>query len=114
DSTQNAAGGHALFCARECFRDGPGTRLRPLRKRGAMRLSQYFLPLLRENPSEAQIVSHRLMLRAGMIRQSSAGIYSWLPLGFRVLAGRADRARGAGPLRCAGDPDADDPAGRIV
>ncbi len=38
-----------------------------------MRLSQYFLPLLRENPSEAQIVSHRLMLRAGMIRQSSAG-----------------------------------------
>ena len=50
-----------------------------------MRLSDYFLPLLRENPSEAQIVSHRLMLRAGMIRQSSAGIYSWLPLGFRVL-----------------------------
>jgi prolyl-tRNA synthetase len=50
-----------------------------------MRLSAYFLPLLRENPSEAQIVSHRLMLRAGMIRQSSAGIYSWLPLGFRVL-----------------------------
>jgi prolyl-tRNA synthetase len=50
-----------------------------------MRLSEYFLPLLRENPSEAQIVSHRLMLRAGMIRQSSAGIYSWLPLGFRVL-----------------------------
>jgi prolyl-tRNA synthetase len=50
-----------------------------------MRLSQYFLPLIRENPSEAQIVSHRLMLRAGMIRQSSAGIYSWLPLGFRVL-----------------------------
>jgi prolyl-tRNA synthetase len=50
-----------------------------------MRLSDYFLPLLRENPSEAQIVSHRLMLRAGMIRQSSAGIYSWLPLGLRVL-----------------------------
>ena len=50
-----------------------------------MRLSDYFLPLLKENPSEAQIVSHRLMLRAGMIRQSSAGIYSWLPLGFRVL-----------------------------
>src|ERR671928_2134673 len=50
-----------------------------------MRLSQYFLPLLRENPSEAQIVSHRLMLRAGRIRQSSAGIYSWLPLGLRVL-----------------------------
>src|SRR5262244_3303442 len=50
-----------------------------------MRLSEYFLPMLRENPSEAQIVSHRLMLRAGMIRQSSAGIYSWLPLGLRVL-----------------------------
>jgi prolyl-tRNA synthetase len=50
-----------------------------------MRLSQYFLPTLKENPAEAQIVSHRLMLRAGMIRQSSAGIYSWLPLGFRVL-----------------------------
>jgi prolyl-tRNA synthetase len=50
-----------------------------------MRLSRYFLPTLKETPSEAQIVSHRLMLRAGMIRQSSAGIYSWLPLGFSVL-----------------------------
>src|SRR3954467_4544369 len=50
-----------------------------------MRLSAYFLPLLKENPAEAQIVSHRLMLRAGMVRQASAGIYSWLPLGFRVL-----------------------------
>src|SRR5690349_6114774 len=50
-----------------------------------MRLSAYFLPTLKENPTEAQIVSHRLMLRAGMIRQSSAGIYSWLPLGLRVL-----------------------------
>ncbi len=50
-----------------------------------MRLSRYFLPLLKETPSEAQIVSHQLMLRAGMIRQSSAGIYSWLPLGYRVL-----------------------------
>jgi prolyl-tRNA synthetase len=50
-----------------------------------MRLSAFFLPLLKENPSEAQIVSHRLMLRAGMVRQSSAGIYAWLPLGFRVL-----------------------------
>jgi len=50
-----------------------------------LRLSEYFLPTLKENPSEAQIVSHRLMLRAGMIRQSSAGIYSWLPLGHRVL-----------------------------
>jgi prolyl-tRNA synthetase len=50
-----------------------------------MRLSAYFMPTLKENPSEAQIVSHRLMLRAGMVRQASAGIYSWLPLGFRVL-----------------------------
>jgi len=50
-----------------------------------MRLSRYFLPVLKETPSEAQIVSHRLMLRAGMIRQQAAGIYSWLPLGFRVL-----------------------------
>ncbi|MEM9970638.1 MAG: proline--tRNA ligase [Pseudomonadota bacterium] len=50
-----------------------------------MRLSRYFLPVLKETPAEAQIVSHRLMLRAGMIRQSSAGIYSWLPLGYKVL-----------------------------
>ena len=50
-----------------------------------MRLSRYFLPVLKENPSDAQIVSHRLMLRAGMIKQASAGIYSWLPLGFKVL-----------------------------
>jgi prolyl-tRNA synthetase len=50
-----------------------------------MRLSRYFLPVLKENPSEAQIASHRLMLRAGMIKQASAGIYSWLPLGYKVL-----------------------------
>ncbi|MCE8513935.1 proline--tRNA ligase [Ruegeria pomeroyi] len=50
-----------------------------------MRLSRYFLPVLKENPAEAQIVSHRLMLRAGMIKQAQAGIYSWLPLGFKVL-----------------------------
>jgi len=50
-----------------------------------MRLSRYFLPVLKENPSEAQIVSHRYMLRAGMIKQQAAGIYSWLPLGFKVL-----------------------------
>ena len=50
-----------------------------------MRLSRYFLPVLKETPAEAQIVSHRMMLRAGMIRQSSAGIYSWLPLGYKVL-----------------------------
>ncbi len=50
-----------------------------------MRLSRYFLPTLKETPREAEIVSHRLMLRAGMIRQEAAGIYSWLPLGKRVL-----------------------------
>ena len=50
-----------------------------------MRLSRYFLPVLKETPSEAQIVSHRYMLRAGMIKQAQAGIYSWLPLGFKVL-----------------------------
>lgn len=50
-----------------------------------MRLSRYFLPVLKEAPAEAEIVSHRLMLRAGMIQQLAAGIYNWLPLGFRVL-----------------------------
>src|SRR5438132_679357 len=50
-----------------------------------MRLSRYFLPLLKETPAEAQIVSHRLMLRAGLVRQEAAGIYAWLPLGHRVL-----------------------------
>ena len=50
-----------------------------------MRLTRYFLPVLKENPAEAQIVSHRYMLRAGMIKQQAAGIYSWLPLGLRVL-----------------------------
>ena len=50
-----------------------------------MRLTRYFLPVLKENPAEAQIVSHRYMLRAGMIKQQAAGIYSWLPLGFKVL-----------------------------
>ncbi|MEQ9038745.1 MAG: proline--tRNA ligase [Silicimonas sp.] len=50
-----------------------------------MRLTRYFLPVLKETPSEAQIVSHRYMLRAGMIKQASAGIYSWLPMGYKVL-----------------------------
>ena len=50
-----------------------------------MRLSRFFLPTLKETPQEAQVVSHRLMLRAGMMRQASAGIYSWLPLGLKVL-----------------------------
>jgi prolyl-tRNA synthetase len=50
-----------------------------------MRVSQYFLPLLKEDPKEAQIISHRTMLRAGMIKQEAAGIYTWLPLGMAVL-----------------------------
>ena len=50
-----------------------------------MRLTRYFLPVLKETPAEAQIVSHRLMLRAGLIKQAAAGIYSWLPLGYKVL-----------------------------
>ena len=50
-----------------------------------MRLSRYFLPILRDTPKDAEIVSHRLMLRAGMVRQEAAGIYAWLPLGHRVL-----------------------------
>jgi prolyl-tRNA synthetase len=50
-----------------------------------MRLSRYFIPTLKETPAEAQIVSHRLMLRAGLVRQTSSGIYAWLPLGLRVL-----------------------------
>ena len=50
-----------------------------------MRLSRYFLPVLKETPSEAQIVSHRLMLRAGMIKRLTSGVYTWMPLGLRVL-----------------------------
>ena len=50
-----------------------------------MRLTRFFLPVLRETPEEARIVSHQLMLRAAMVKQASAGIYSWLPLGYRVL-----------------------------
>ncbi len=50
-----------------------------------MRLSRFFLPTMKETPAEAQIASHRLMLRAGLIRQAAAGIYNWLPLGLRVL-----------------------------
>ena len=50
-----------------------------------MKLSNLFLPILKDVPSDAKIKSHQLMLRSGMIRQSAAGIYSWLPLGFKVL-----------------------------
>lgn len=58
-----------------------------------MRLSSYFLPLLKEDPKEAQIISHRLMLRAGLIRQETSGIYSWLPLGLAVLNNVANIVR---------------------
>src|SRR3954470_18204061 len=51
-----------------------------------MRLSRFFMPILREIPKEAEIASHRLMLRAGLIRQEAAGIYAWLPRGYRVLS----------------------------
>ena len=50
-----------------------------------MRLSRYFLPTLKDDPAEARIASHRLMLRAGLVRQEAAGIYAWLPIGLRVL-----------------------------
>src|SRR5476651_659628 len=59
-----------------CPNDSPGV---------PMRLSRFFLPILKETPKEAEIVSHRLMLRAGMMRQEAAGIYAFLPLGLRVL-----------------------------
>ena len=62
------------------FKKGLCCKLRIL-----MRRTNYFIPTLRDTPKDAQIESHRLMLRAGMIQQSSAGIYSWLPLGFRCL-----------------------------
>ncbi len=68
-----------------------------------MRMSQYFLPTMKENPAEAQIVSHRLMLRSGLVRQTSAGIYAWLPLGLpRAAEHRARRARGAKKKDAAG------------
>ena len=80
-----------------------------------MRWSRAFLPVLKESPSDAQIVSHKLMLRAGLVRQTAAGIYAWLPLGFRVLKKieqivREEQDR-AGAHR---DADADDPVGRAV
>ena len=50
-----------------------------------MHISKLFIPILKDTPSEAKIKSHKLMLRVGMIKQSSAGIYSWLPLGFKVM-----------------------------
>src|SRR5438094_10493612 len=67
------------------FADIPVSLGRSQRFAPLMRLSHYLLPILRETPKEAEVVSHRLMLRAGLIRQEAAGIYAWLPLGFLVL-----------------------------
>ena len=70
------------FRTRSGFTAAPS---RPADSRTPMRLSRFFLPILRETPKEAEIVSHRLMLRAGMMRQEASGIYAFLPLGLRVL-----------------------------
>src|SRR5688572_7624287 len=72
-----------VFPAGFRFHSAPATPT--ISSRNPMRLSRYFLPILRETPKEAEIVSHRLMLRAGMMRQEAAGIYAFLPLGLRVL-----------------------------
>ena len=58
-----------------------------------MRWSRYFLPTMKDTPAEAQIASHRYMLRAGMVRQNAAGIYTWLPMGLKVLSKIADIVR---------------------
>ena len=63
----------------------PAFRGAGVKSKAAMRLSRHFLPVLKESPTDAQIVSHKLMLRAGLVRQTAAGIYAWLPLGLRVL-----------------------------
>ena len=88
----------------------------PLFTEYPMRLSRFFLPILKENPREAEIVSHRLMLRAGMLKQQAAGSFSWLPAGQKgARQGLRHHPRGAGTggVRRARDPDADDPVGPI-
>ena len=66
-----------------------------------MFFSKSFIPILKNNPSEAKIKSHQLMLRVGMIKQSSAGIYSWLPLGFKVMKkNRTNSSRRTRPRWC--------------
>jgi hypothetical protein len=66
----------------------------------AMRASQFFIATLKEAPSDAEIISHQLMLRAGLIRRLAGGIYTWMPMGLRVFAqGREHRAPGNGPRR---------------
>ena len=71
-------------CARALTRTARKSLSEPP-ERIALRLSRSFLPVLKESPTDAQIVSHKLMLRAGLVRQTAAGIYAWLPIGFRVL-----------------------------
>ena len=67
------------------------------KKNSTMRVSHYFISTLKEAPAEAEIVSHRLMLRAGLIKRLAAGIYTWMPLGVRVLHKvENDRPRGDG------------------
>src|SRR3954447_7721655 len=75
----------AQCCAATSPGSQPAVGSRPSSARTNMRLSRSLVPTLKENPAEAQIASHRLMLRAGLVRQTSAGIYAWLPAGWRVL-----------------------------
>ena len=84
-------------------------------RRCRMRLSRYPINTAKETPADAEVVSHQLMLRAGLIRRLAAGIYTWLPLGLRAAAqGRAHRPRGNGPRRRARAADAGGAAGRAV
>jgi hypothetical protein len=116
-AVRSCRGGISETATRRSRSRRPVARLSVRARRGSaatMRLSRYFLPVLKETPAEAQIVSHRLMLRAGMIKQASAGIYSWLPLGFKVLAERIEQIVHEEQAR-AGHPchaDADDPVRR--
>ena len=84
-------------------------------KRLPMRLSQFHLRTVKETPADAEVISHQLMLRAGMIRKLAAGLYTWSPLGLRVLrkveAVVREEMNRAGAHRAA---DADDPAARAV
>ena len=74
-----------------------------------MFFSKSFIPILKNNPSEAKIKSHQLMLRVGMIKQSSAGIYSWLPLGFKVMKKIEQIVRRTRPCWCSRNINAHNP-----
>jgi prolyl-tRNA synthetase len=89
-AAKEAASAPLVFLPSIRFHSGPTPLLEAFR---AMRLSRFFLPILRETPKEAEIVSHRLMLRAAMLRQEAAGIYAFLPLGHRVLRKVCDLVR---------------------